>query len=366
MNPSELRALLKLYAVSGIGPSRLRNLISIFGSAQAAIKAPIQKLIRIKGIENHTAQLIRNGTDDAIIDKQLTYFEKNDIRILSCWDNEFPVRLKMIYDAPVFLFCKGDISVFGTDTVGIVGSREPSSYGKIVTEKLSRDLVSFDLTIVSGLARGIDTIAHRTVVEAGGRTIAVLGSGFDYLYPPENKNLANKITEKGLVISEYLNGAIPDPSNFPRRNRIISGLSLGIVVTEAGSTSGALITAYQALDQNREVFAVPGPINSAKSVGVNQLIKQGAKLVQGSQDIIQEFQNQRTNVNQTQIKVRIPTLEDFEKEIFEMLSEEPVHIDFIAEQVRRSIQDVLSVLLTLELLGIVKQFSGKMFARSLN
>jgi DNA processing protein len=263
------------------------------------------------------------------------------------------------------LFYRGDISVLKTDVIGVVGTRNPSEYGRIVTEKFCHDLVKCNLTIVSGLARGVDTIAHRTVVKNKGRNIAVLGCGLDQIYPPENKNLAKQITENGVIMSEYRIGTIPDPVNFPRRNRIISGLSLGVLVSEAGAKSGALITAYQALDQNREVFAIPGPIISRKSLGSNLLIKQGAKLVQDIEDVLQELDSQlndgKFKDQPTEIK-----LKGFEHTLFGMLSEEPIHIDLLARQSERTTSDVLSVLLTLELLGVVKQLSGKMFVRISN
>ncbi|MCK4753917.1 MAG: DNA-processing protein DprA, partial [Calditrichia bacterium] len=293
------------------------------------------------------------------------YLKNNGIKVLTYWDNIYPARLKKIYDAPVILFYIGDISVLKTDAIGVVGTRNPSEYGKMVTEKICHDLVKYNLTIVSGLARGIDTVAHRTVVKNGGKTVAVLGCGLDQIYPPENKNLAKHIIENGVIISEYRIGTIPDPVNFPKRNRIISGLSLGVLVSEAGEKSGALITAFQALDQNREVFAIPGPISSRKSIGTNQLIKQGAKLVQETDDIIQELESQLGNVESVEQQTET-ILKGFENTLYGMLSQEPVHIDLLARQSERTTSEVLSVLLTLELLGVVKQLSGKMFVRISN
>jgi DNA processing protein len=201
-------------------------------------------------------------------------------------------------------------------------------------------------------------------VKNGGKTVAVLGCGLDQIYPPENKNLAKHITENGVVISEYRIGTIPDPGNFPRRNRIISGLSLGTLVSEAGKKSGALITAYQALDQNREVFAIPGPVNSRKSQGTNSLIKQGAILVQETEDIIQELESQLGNVESIEQQTA-NLLKGFEKTLFGMLSDDPVHIDLLARKCERTTSEVLSVLLTLEIMGVAKQLSGKMFVKML-
>jgi DNA processing protein len=364
MNETDFTDLLRLYSIQGIGATRIRNLITAFGSPKAVLMAPIQRLIRIQGIEKDIALRIKKKVDEKYVSYQLDYLKKNNIKVLTYWDNHYPPRLKKIYDAPVILFYQGDISILKTDALGVVGTRNPSEYGKMITEKFCRDLIKYKLTIVSGLARGVDTVAHRTVVKNGGKTIAVLGCGLDQIYPPENKNLANQITNNGLLISEYRIGTIPDPGNFPRRNRIISGLSLGTLVSEAGKKSGALITAYQALDQNREVFAIPGPINSRKSQGTNSLIKQGAKLVQETDDIIQELENQLGNIESID-EQKTNMLKGFEKTLFGMLSDDPVHIDLLARKCERTTSEVLSVLLTLELMGVAKQLSGKMFVRML-
>ncbi len=357
--------LLRLYSIQGIGATRVRNLITAFGSPKAVLNAPIQRLVRVQGIEKHFARKIKVNIDEKYVSYQLDYLKNNGIKVLTYWDNIYPARLKKIYDAPAILFYIGDISVLKTDAIGVVGTRNPSEYGKMVTEKICRDLVKYNLTIVSGLARGIDTVAHRTVVKNGGKTVAVLGCGLDQIYPPENKNLAKHIIENGVIISEYRIGTIPDPVNFPKRNRIISGLSLGVLVSEAGEKSGALITAYQALDQNREVFAIPGPISSRKSIGTNRLIKQGAKLVQETDDIIQELESQLGNVESVEEQTET-ILKGFENTLYGMLSEEPVHIDLLARQSERTTSEILSVLLTLELMGVVKQLSGKMFVRNSN
>jgi len=362
MTENDFIDLLRLYSVPGIGPTRIRNLITAFGSPKAVIKAPIQRLVRVQGIEKHYAQNIKEKIDENYISYQLDYLKNNEIKVLTYWDKKYPPRLKKIYDAPVILFYVGDISVLSTDAIAVVGTRNPSEYGKMVTEKFCHDLVKYNLTIVSGLARGIDSVAHRTVVKNGGNTVAVLGCGLDQIYPPENKNLAKHITKNGIIISEYRIGTIPDPVNFPKRNRIISGLSLGVLVSEAGAKSGALITAYQALDQNREVFAIPGPITSRKSLGSNQLLKEGAKLVIDTEDIIQELESQLGTVDSTETKNDI-ILSGLENTLYSMLSEEPIHIDMLARQSERTTSEVLSVLLTLELMGVIKQLSGKMFAR---
>jgi DNA processing protein len=362
MSRYDLKKLLTLYSIQGIGPARIRNLLAAFGSPQAVLDAPINKLIHVPGIEKSTAIKIKDKVDERYVSYQLDYIKNHDIKILTYWDEDYPERLKKIYDAPVLMFYKGDISVLKSNALGFVGTRHPSTYGKMITEKICRDLTEHNFTIVSGLARGIDTIAHQTVLKNNGRTIAVLGSGLDQIYPPENRKIAEQITRNGAVISEFVIGAIPDPGNFPRRNRIISGLSVGVIVSEAGKKSGALITAYQALDQNREVFAIPGPINSRKSVGTNCLIKQGAKLVQETSDIMLELEDQLGTVDSID-HLPAPELEGIENLVYQLLTEEPVHIDYLTQRSQRTTPEILSALLTLELMGIVKQLSGKMFVR---
>jgi len=338
----------------------MRNLISVFSSPTEVLNAPIQKLLHVPGIENKTAQKIKNEVNEKFVDFQLQLIKKNNVDIISYWDDDYPQYLKKIYDPPAFLFIRGKILDKDELAIGIVGSRASSLYGKNVTEQFTRELVESQFTIVSGLARGIDSIAHRQALKSKGRTIAVLGSGLDKIYPPENRKLVDQISENGAVISEYPMNTNPDAGNFPRRNRIISGLSLGVLITEAGGKSGALITAFQALEQNREVFAVPGAITSGKSTGSNQLIKEGAKLVQGTQDILQELEGQFEH-EIVKPKKEKPKLSGMEKRIYELLNEEPVHVDNLAQKAGKSVPEILSVLLTLELMGVVKQLSGKMF-----
>jgi DNA processing protein len=355
-----LESLLRLYSIPGIGAARMRNLLATFNSPDEVLEAPIQRLMQIQGIDKKIATNIKNGVNDEFINKQLTQIQKGNIDILSYWDSNYPESLKKIYDPPAFLFIRGAILPQDDLSIGIVGSRVPSLYGKNVTEQFAQELVQLKFTIISGLARGIDTMAHKSALKAGGRTIAVLGCGIDYIYPPENKKLFEQIADNGALISEYPLGTFPDAGNFPRRNRIISGLSLGVLIAEAGAKSGALITAFQALEQNREVFAIPGPINSGKSAGSNQLIKEGAKLVQGVQDIIRELENQ-VEIGVKKPQKLHPNLQGLEKKIYDFLEDEPQHVDALAMKSGKSVPEVLTVLLTLELMGVVKQLSGKMF-----
>ena len=247
-----------------------------------------------------------------------------------------------------------------------MGSRSASVYGKRITERIGRELAKNGITVVSGLARGIDSIAHLSALKEGGRTLAVFGSGLDVIYPPENQKLAEKITGSGAIISEFLLGTKPEAPNFPRRNRLISGLSLGVVIVEAGEKSGALLTAACALEQNREVFAIPGNLDSKNSEGTNALIKQGAKLVTRVEDILEELKITRKG-DRTPLappEQDLSQLTDTEKRIFSLISDEPHHIDKIASLTSLGVPQALSTLLSLELKGLVKQLSGKMFVRT--
>ena len=363
MTDKETLELFKLYSVPGIGAGRFRLLISKFGSSEKVMNAPLQELIRIPGIDKTTAIHIKNDYDEKFAETQIEAMNLSPIRLITFLNSEYPSLLKKIYDPPGFLFMDGHYTKKDHVAIAIVGTREPSFYGQQVTRMLCRDLCEQGITIVSGLARGIDTIAHQTAVQTGGRTLAVLGSGFDNLYPPENKNLAQLISQNGAVISEFPFGTTPDAGNFPRRNRIISGLSVGVLVIEAGLKSGALITAFEALEQNRDVFAVPGPITSPNSAGTNRLLKEGAILVRSVGDILEELDPALGTKMIRLNKRQLPDLKDHEKEIFDHIHHEPMHIDKIAYLSKKSPAETLAILLTLELMGYVKQLAGKMFIR---
>ncbi|NOZ62825.1 MAG: DNA-protecting protein DprA [Calditrichaeota bacterium] len=361
----DLEQLINLSAVPGVGQTRLRALVARFKSVEKIWDASAKELAEVDSIDLKTAGQIKKFKNFQIGKKQLERAKELGVRIISFWNDEYPPILKQIYDPPVLLFVKGKIEKIDNYAISVVGTRLASSYGKIVAEKFVRVLVQKNITIVSGMARGIDTIAHQTAIRAGGRTIAVLGSGLDKIYPPENKPLSDAISQHGAVISEFLLGTGPDAQNFPRRNRIISGMSLGTVVVEAGVKSGALLTANLALEQNREVFAVPGNINSPKSAGTNQIIKAGAKLTSSVNDILVELQAKLAPVLQKEKQTaEIPAdLTAADKKILSALSHEPVHIDQLALQLRRSTAEVLSDLLPLEFRALVKQLPGKYFVR---
>jgi DNA processing protein len=341
-------------------------LINHFGTPEAVISASASSLRKIHGIDLRIISNIKNCMDITFGDKQFFHLEKQRADLITLWDKIYPLRLKSIFDAPVFFFYQGCIDLLDKPAIAIVGTRIPSSYGRQLTMELTEKLVKTGFVIVSGLARGVDTVAHQTALRSGGKTIAVLGGALDWIYPPENKELAVSITENGGLLSEYPMRTKPEAMNFPKRNRIISGLSLGVLVTEAGENSGALLTAYNALEQNREVFSVPGPITSERSRGTNFIIKEGAKLVQNVQDITDELCGQMELFKQKQnVNNEIPPTMDLkDKRVFEHLRFEPVHVDQIAADAGLSTSETLSILLTLELNGLVRQYPGKMFKKS--
>jgi len=277
-------------------------------------------------------------------------------------DEEYPGILRNIHDPPESFYIKGEILPEDDIAIGIVGSRRATIYGVQTCEKLAYELASRGITIVSGMARGIDSAAHRGALKAGGRTIAVLGCGINIVYPPENKLLADKIQKQGAVISEFAPDTEPFSFNFPKRNRIISGLSLGVVVIEAAQKSGALITASCALEQNREVFAVPGKVNSATSFGTHKLIKEGAKLVGSAEDIIEELNItiERNSEAQEELHPKLK-LEGEESRVYSLLSDEPSYIDDISERSGLLLNQVSGILLNLQLKKLVKEKPGKLY-----
>jgi DNA processing protein len=362
----DVRKLLLLSMIPGIGPTRIRNLINYFGDVDAVLGATEKQLLAVEGVNRSVARNILQRKDsENEIRNQLSRINKTNAKIVTFWDKDYPENLKRIYDPPVFLFVRGSLLPEDRYSIAVVGTRNPSVYGKHVAEKLSAQLVENGIPVVSGLARGVDTIVHSVTVRSGGRTIAVLGSGVDVIYPGENKKLSEQILLSGAIVSEYLMGAKPDAVNFPRRNRIISGMTVGTVVVETDISGGAMITASMALDQNREVFAVPGNVTEKKSRGTNMLIKEGrAKLIEDISDIIDELGNKIRplikNAEKPQPSVQL-TL--FEHKILEFLTDEPQHIDVLAEKCMMSTSDLLVQLLGLELKGVVKQLPGKYFVK---
>jgi len=287
---------------------------------------------------------------------------------VSLWDSEYPSNLKKIYDPPIALFTRGTFDAKDAYSIAVVGTRDPTSYGVHVAERFATDLARKGLPVVSGLARGIDTAAHGATLRAHGRTIAVIGSGIDRIYPSENGPLAERITHSGAVVSEYEMGAKPDAVNFPRRNRIISGIALATIVVETGIEGGAMITATTALDQNRDVFAIPFAINDKRKSGTNLLIRESkAMLVECVDDILAELAPRLRGIisSPSPVQREAPVeLSLFERRIYDVLPDDtPVHIDALAQRSGLSTSDTLVHLLSLEIKGIVRQTPGKMFSR---
>ncbi len=359
----DLSSWLTLLAIPGIGPSRFQALVEKFGSPKGVLDASVKQLMQLPRMDEKTALAIKNYRDQSYIKKQLAGIQKHQVQMVGFQDPEYPELLRQIHDPPSFLFVKGDLECLKSESVAIVGTRGPTTYGKITAEKIAREVAARGITVVSGMARGIDSVAHRAVLARGGKTVAVLGCGLDVVYPPENLKLQTKIAQTGALVSEFPMGTSPDAPNFPRRNRIISGLSLGVVVVEAGERSGAILTAKYALDQNREVFAVPGNVNAAKSRGTNALIKRGAKLVQTIEDIIEELWPMAPTLFKPPpiAPSALPELSAEERTVLESLSPKPKHIDKISADAGMTTGKTLSILLSLELSGLVKQLAGKMF-----
>ncbi len=359
MKREEIEDWLLLASVPGIGPKRFSTLIHRFGSPQRVFSATPAELSAIPDMDRRVISSIRQGGNRRWAQEQVAKMEAKGVHLLTISSEDYPSLLRQIFDPPPLLFLRGELTKEDSSALAIVGSRLATVYGRLVTERLAFQLAKRGITIVSGLARGIDSAAHQGALKAGGRTLAVLGCGVDVIYPPENKGLMEQIMARGAVISEFPLGTPPEPGNFPQRNRLISGLSLGVIVVEASERSGALITAQCALDQGREVFAIPGNINVRTSKGTNKLIKEGAKLVAGIEDILEEL-----GMASGPSDYSPPQLEGDEATVFELLSSEPVHVDRIIRQTGYSSSRVLSLLLSLELKGLVRQLSGKQFVRA--
>jgi DNA processing protein len=345
--------------IPGIGPVKYGLLEAHFPNLEEAWHAGTAAL-KQAGLDDgsiHSICQLRNGIN---LEANMERMNRLGIKLITWHDPLYPARLKEIHDRPALLFVQGEIKTEDEWCLAIVGSRQPTMYGQQVAQEIAAELSQNRITIVSGLARGIDTIAHKACIGAGGRTLAVLGGGLDSIYPAENNALAQHVSQQGALISEYPPGIRPRPENFPRRNRIISGLCLGVLVVEAGETSGALITAQLALEQNREVFAVPGSILSAASVGSNKLIQEGAKLVRKVGDILEEL-NLHALAQQMEMKTVMPA-NDAEALLLRHLGIEPKHVDEICRDSKMPAHTVSGTLAMMELRGVVKQVGTMNYA----
>jgi DNA processing protein len=338
--------------IPAIGPVRFSQLEAHFKDLGEAWRANPGEYLRA-GLDDAAVKAITETRARINPERELARMEKLGIKLITYHDSSYPGRLKEIHSRPALLFTRGELKKEDEWCVAVVGTRRSTMYGRQVADELSSELARNGITVVSGLAKGIDTVSHQAAINAGGRTLAVLGGGLDNIYPAENRRLAEQVILHGALISEYPPSILPRPESFPRRNRIISGLSLGTLVIEAGESSGALITAQLALEQNREVFAVPGSILSANSIGTNKLIQEGAKLVAKVSDILEEL-NLKSVAHQADIKEAMPATAE-EQEILKHLGREPCHIDDICECSRLPARVISSSLATMELKGLVKQ-----------
>lgn len=367
MNQTE--ALIVCNAIPGLGNSRIRQLIEATGSPQAVLALKSKSSLSISVPEALLRQ-IEEFPKEKFLTEELARAQKLNVNILGYTDSSYPELLQPIPDAPVVLYVKGELPPM-VAPIAIVGSRNASMYGITMARQFGAQLAEYGFTVISGLARGIDTAAHQGTLSAMGKTVAILGCGLDHMYPAENAKLAEDIAQHGAVISEFPLTMPPLPHNFPRRNRIISGMSLGVIVVEAALKSGALITADFALEQGREVYAIPGKIDYAGSAGVNRLIKQGAKLVTSVADIIEDikpdiahfaevlFSEERT------VTTHNRQLSEKEQCVFDILNKLPKHFDAIVEESHQGAAVTNAVLSTLELKKVITQLPGKFFTVSL-
>lgn len=336
----------------GIGPARLARLIELFGSAQGAWEAPSGRLLSA-GLEGKSIEALLATRARLDLDAELVRAERLGVQVVCIEDDAYPALLRQIPQPPPLIYVRGALATADDWALAVVGTRGPTDYGREVTRRLVVDLAGAGVTIISGLALGIDAKAHQAALEANGRTIAVLACGVDVPYPETNRSLAERIVASGALVSEIPLGVAPIPNNFPARNRLISGLARGTLVVEAGAKSGALITVEFALEQGREVFAVPGPIHSLKSAGTNQLIRNGAALVTSASDILQDL-NWTTATAQQEARQILPD-DPVEAALLPLIGYQPRHIDELGQEIGFSASVVSVALTMLELKGFIRQ-----------
>jgi DNA processing protein len=364
--PSENRVdWLALHLVPGLGNMAFKKLLDRFGDPAEVLRAAPKDLAQVEGLRKQVAQGIAQRRFSQDPQSVLMDLEKLGARIVVFSDPEYPEPLREIHDPPMVLYTKGLDIPAKTTFVAVVGLRNSTPYGVKTAENLAQGLARRGLGIVSGLARGIDSAAHWGCVEGRSFSVGVLGTGIDVVYPPSNKKLFEVMNEKGAVITEFPLKTPPEPKNFPIRNRLISGLSRGVIVVEATMKSGSLITASVALEQGREVFAVPGSVHSFKSKGCHFLLKQGAKLVENADDVLDELglNYSYADKKDSYTEPPLPPLEDNEKRVYDLLGDYPVHIDDIAREGNMEPGTASAVLMRMELKGIVRQLPGKLFVR---
>lgn len=365
---TSVREFIALHLVDNLGAQRIRLLLQSVEHPQLIFRLQRHELESIRGIGPKTADDIISFNDWDEVDRIIEKTARTGAEIMTYWDDDYPEMLREIYDPPIMLWIKGDREILDSPGISVVGTRRVGKYGLRMTKKFTEALVEQGLTIVSGLAFGVDGAAHRATVEAGGKTVAVLGSGIDWIYPGDHRELASDIAKSGgAVISEFPLGTAPEMGNFPVRNRIVSGMSLGTLVVASGIEGGSMITAKSALDQNREVFVVPHAIGFPNAAGCNSLIKRGmGKLVQNVDDILEEIGIHLKGVEETSQKPKRRRWKDLElneslTRICKLLEESPLHIDVLAEKLGKESHQLLPLLLELEMKNCVEQTAGKNF-----
>jgi DNA processing protein len=341
-----------------IGPARVQRLLDTFGSLERAWHAPAEELRRC--LEQRSLSALLEARPKIDLPKIMADIERSGTRVTISSEDGYPVLLREIAAPPPVLYYRGELLETDATAVAIVGTRRVTQYGREMTIRIASELARAGVTIVSGLARGVDGIAHQAALDAGGRTIAVLGSGVNRMYPPEHRILAERIAEEGAVVSDYLPNTPPDAMNFPPRNRIISGLSLGVVVIEAPDRSGALITVDFAADHGRDVFAVPGPVTASNSSGCNRILREGARLVRTAEDVLEDLQ---INRHRPVVVQQVLALGDAERRLLAVMTSEPQHIDDLALLCESTVAEVSGRLMMLELQGVVRNAGAQHYAR---
>ncbi len=361
------RDIVALNLLEGLGPKRIMTLLKNTQNTEEIFSLAPARLAELTGLRYGGIEQMSDVRKSRVYAEEMTYMDSEDIHPICCFDRAYPESLKNIYDPPPVLFCKGSLRPVDAEAVAIVGPRRCSLYGLKMAERLAFDLAKKGVTVISGMAKGIDQAAHKGAIKAGGRTIAVMGSGFRHIYPKGSEKLVSTIAYNGAVITEYSSDTMPSKSSFPRRNRIISGMARGVVVVEAAERSGALITADFALDQGREVFAFPGRADSLTSRGTNRLIQNGAKLVLHVGDILEEFEisaPQNIDVKTKEESLVMYGLGEEERGVLGMLEEQvPLHIDQLSASSSTDPRKLSEILMKLEIKGLVKAQAGKNFVR---
>ncbi|MFO7638511.1 MAG: DNA-processing protein DprA [bacterium] len=352
-------ALADLASIPRLTHARLRNLLERFGQPEAILAVRQRDLLEVEGIDDVLAGSIAGYRRDSELDRRIAAARDAGVWTVDWREPGYPTAMREVKGMPPVLFGRGEVRADDRLAIAVVGTRRPTHYGQQVAARISRELALHGVTVTSGLARGVDTCAHRAALESGGRTIAVLGSGIDVTYPPENRRLADEVAAGGAVLTEFGLGTEPIATNFPRRNRIVSALSRGVVAVEAGERSGVLNTVAWAADQGRDVYAVPGRITDPSSAGTNRLLREGARPVLGAEDILQDL-GVALHLEERQ---KLP-LEEEEKAVIAILSGDPLHVDEICQATELAMARLLGVLMQLEVKGAVRQLPGKFFVRS--